>query len=1296
MSPAEIRLRPVVRWPRRAETGGSHLISVDVEMDGPIEDWPYEQEEYAIGCVLDGGSGFAVESVGDTTLVVHRFGGTYGPVTFVAHALDAPGRELSLTFVTAGGVPFRTVQLAVERPAAAPVPDQAGFADVPEPRRRYTITPYPPSPPKLRDRYIAPPSRTLVAVGEQVPLAGREPELADLDSWLNGEGTRVRLMHGPGGQGKTRLASDFAHLSRMGGWEVGAAHPGEESEPPATHRPTGLLKERRPVGLLLVVDDAETWPAGELLEMLRDVALGGDRPIRVLLLARPAGAWWRALANRLDDRGIETDVTELAALPDDGSTRQTIFSQAADAFARVIPGADRAMTSVPSGLDGDTAFQRALMVHMAAFAQVSEGRGAPRRPVEVSVIRQERRSLRALHENADRSTPDVMARATYAACLVGPVPIDECEDALRAAGIAEPAEALRDHLACYPPLVPDMGLQPISPDGLREDFVALALPGHDFGRDRDVRPEPWAVDVLGNLLTTQRGPALLSVVVEAAHRWPHVADQLNALLLERPEAAVAAGGAVLLRLTEMPGVDLDVLEGVDERLPNVRLIDFDIAGAALAERLFDSRLAAERAPADKAGLYEWLSERRAHVGMYQGALDAILAAVSFRRALAEREGSARHWGALAGSLVANSSHLGRLGRHEESLRHLTESVNVLRRLHAENPQVFRAQLASSLNALSLALAELGRRPESLAVVQEAVGLCREEMSSARPELASSLNNLSARLSEMGRPQEALVAVDEALVLYRDLADGQEDAYLPMLAAAVHNRALRLGELGRTAESAQSAQEAVRIQRRLADANPGAFEAALAGSLANLAVRLGEEGRYEEGLGANQDAVDRFRSLADTGLAAYGPDLAAALNNLSVQLGELGDDEKALASVEEAVDVYRALGQLRSRAYLPQLAAALNNLSNRLAALGRPEDGLAAIQEAVSIRGNLAEANPAAFEADLAVSLANMADRFHELGRSEESVSVATQAVQVFRAKAAEQPAAFLPTLAACLSSLAVRLGQAERPEDGLAVSEEAIAINRRLAAEQPEAFRPALAKNLNNHAVLLAELGRVDESLPAVREAVEIQRGLAGEGPRKFKAALAGSLVNLSAWSLAAGMVGAAVASGYEAVRYYRGLNSERVRTYEAELASGLSGLSATLGELERYEEAAEAAEESVQIYRRLVRRRPEALPGLARSLSGLSSHLTALGREAEAAERGREGVGLYRRLADEWPRTFGPDLAAALNNLAVSLGSLGRYEDGLEAVAEAIRLHEESADERALANARRVQEWLRTSYGGH
>ncbi|MFI5689797.1 tetratricopeptide repeat protein [Streptomyces sp. NPDC051636] len=121
-----VPLRPLVSWPEEVETGQKYLVTVDVEFDADNDCWPYDTEEYAIGCMLEGGPRLAVESVGDTTLVLHRFGGTYGPARFVTYPVGdtAPGHDtaLLLTLITAGGVPFRSERLPVRTSPAGQHP----------------------------------------------------------------------------------------------------------------------------------------------------------------------------------------------------------------------------------------------------------------------------------------------------------------------------------------------------------------------------------------------------------------------------------------------------------------------------------------------------------------------------------------------------------------------------------------------------------------------------------------------------------------------------------------------------------------------------------------------------------------------------------------------------------------------------------------------------------------------------------------------------------------------------------------------------------------------------------------------------------------------------------------------------------------------------------------------------------------------------------------------------------------------------------------------------------------------
>jgi hypothetical protein len=134
------------------------------------------------------------------------------------------------------------------------------------------------------------PSRLLAARHEVVDFTGRETELAELAGWRDAPdlASAVRLVHGPGGQGKTRLAAQFAGLSAALGWIVSVGVHRSYDTTPAAGLDTQRLGSAR--GLLVIVDYAERWPVGDLLALARDPLLRTGAPTRVLLLpARPGG-----------------------------------------------------------------------------------------------------------------------------------------------------------------------------------------------------------------------------------------------------------------------------------------------------------------------------------------------------------------------------------------------------------------------------------------------------------------------------------------------------------------------------------------------------------------------------------------------------------------------------------------------------------------------------------------------------------------------------------------------------------------------------------------------------------------------------------------------------------------------------------------------------------------------------------------------------------------------------------------------------------------------------------------------
>jgi hypothetical protein len=119
----EVQIQPVVSWPRDVRAGSAHVISVDLRMGDPAAAWPYDEEEFLVGCMIDGRPWCVVRALGDAGVVLHRFGGTYGPAYFSAEFAELPddltGAALWLTLTTAGGVPFYTAELPLDASAVA-------------------------------------------------------------------------------------------------------------------------------------------------------------------------------------------------------------------------------------------------------------------------------------------------------------------------------------------------------------------------------------------------------------------------------------------------------------------------------------------------------------------------------------------------------------------------------------------------------------------------------------------------------------------------------------------------------------------------------------------------------------------------------------------------------------------------------------------------------------------------------------------------------------------------------------------------------------------------------------------------------------------------------------------------------------------------------------------------------------------------------------------------------------------------------------------------------------------------
>ncbi|MFJ2854910.1 tetratricopeptide repeat protein [Streptomyces sp. NPDC087215] len=853
---------------------------------------------------------------------------------------------------------------------------------------------------------MASPAALLQAGRQTVPFHGRDNLLADLLAWCGRGGWGAWLLHGPGGQGKTRLAHHLAGRLAADNWAV--LWPRSDADAPELRALRHAVKP-----LLVVLDYAEART--EQLTALVEAATGhgGGTPFKVLLLARTDGDWWTQAksATRLtEDHLDEAPSTLLAPLEQAPGPRTQAYRTAARALADALPRVHglaghewpAAAGALPTPRLDHDGYANALTLQMTALAdlldtatpgskdttEVSAGQRA--QEVEDRLLGHERRYWQhsaATHGLSPALSRGTLEKALAAAHLVGAADREQADRTWSTLpALADQARDRRDQVtawiaALYPPAVPGRPWGALQPDRLAERHIGRIL-------DTD----PSIAEHLINGADDAQTAQLLTVYSRAAAH-PVFDGRLD-----------------------------DHLTGLCTRLPH-RLTPHVIATAVQTNHPQPLITALDTLTTDP-----------------NTALDDL---------------------ATLYDLFPHSSR--RLAR---TAVHLAQTITShCRALAVANPDAYLPDLAGSLNNLSVRLGDVGRRAEGLAAVEEAVrhyrALAEVNPDAYLPDLAGSLNNLANRLGDVGRRAEGLTAIEEAVRIRRALAEVNPDAYLPALARSLNNLSARLGDVGRRAEGLAAIEEAVRHYRALAEANPDAYLPDLATSLNNLANRLGDVGRRAEALAASEEAVRIRRALAEVNPDAYLPDLAGSLNNLSARLGDVGRRAEGLAAIEEAVRIRRALAEVNPDAYLPDLAGSLNNLSVRLGDVGRRAEGLAAIEEAVRHYRALAEVNPDAYLPDLARSLNNLSVRLGDVGRRREALAASEEAVRHYRALAEVNPDAYLPDLAGSLNNLAARLGDVGRRAEALAASEEAVRIRRALTEANPERFDADLRRSLD-------------------------------------------------------------------------------------------------------------------------------------------------------------------------------------------------------------------------------------------
>lgn len=767
----------------------------------------------------------------------------------------------------------------------------------------YLLTGFSGTRPSLsRERAVELPSRMLRARFEAVQFVGRNAELAQLADWCGSSAdVSVLLIHGPGGQGKTRLLQRFAAAQTEAGWTVWQAR--HQMDTNGISDPEIEPAEPSEQGVLVIADYAERWPKADIQKLVKDTRVSsGAEPVRLLLAARPTGIWWRSLRNWLNEE-LEVQATAIELSPLGCQVpRRELFTAALHRFADVLGVSGIEQIELPAFLDREGVDQ-VLAVHMAALAAVDAcGRGvhAPEDLPRISayLLRREYAHWEKLYAHAGEmvsTSPKTMGHAVFAATLAGPLSgdrrWDEGIEILEAAQVTDSRDTaeriLTDHDLCYPSPVGDMVLQPLYPDRLGEDFLALAIPGH--GLEQDHPSDPWASGAVTRLtmLDAKRESSVariskaIIVLTAASERWPHLRLVLANLLHASPELAIAGGGVALPALAQLSDFDTGVLKAIMGLLPD-RNENLDVGHAALSQRLINESLATTDDPVKRAALYIELGRR-----------------------------------------------LGNAADHDEAINATRQAVDIYRQLARKNP-VHEPDLAASLNDFSSRLSEAGRPEEALEAARQAVEiytrLTQSDPSTHEPGLALSLNNLCDGLSQLGQQREALEVRQKTVEVYRHLAKVDSATHEPGLVASLNDLCSRLSEAGRWPEALETARQAVEVRSRLAQPSRAAYGPILVPLLGKLRNRLQEVKQWKDALEAAIQALSVNDSPADADPESYDPDLAKSRSNLGLTLSGLEYLENALKLTEQAAEVYCQLAEADPATHRPDLIKPLDKLS----------------------------------------------------------------------------------------------------------------------------------------------------------------------------------------------------------------------------------------------------------------------------------------------------------------------------------------------------------------------------------
>ncbi|MFE1555439.1 hypothetical protein ACFW6V_10645 [Streptomyces sp. NPDC058734] len=944
---------------------------------------------------------------------------------------------------------------------------------------------------------------------------GRREELRQLRSWCTGQGPAVRLLTGPGGQGKTRLALELvrsmcAETPVEGGrWACGFLE--STADPQAVK---SLLEQAvRPTLLVLDYSETRRRPSADQLSQVEELARAAasarhDTPVRLLLIARSVGDWWDQVQTNAGELLSDAEVLPLSPLAPGTHDRQKLFTTAWECLARqlrmLMPGW-QCPVRVPQTDLTHARYASALMLQLEALAHLLEPDRAPggRRAEDVVLAHEEAYWRRAARAAGVGVHPRIQRRAVAVASLFG------ARDERAALGLISDLAGmgrsteddwlrialwLRD---LYPPSHSESGpfWGSLQPDLLAETLVADVL-GEDPRLLTDALAERTAEQARQALTILVRGSlhhaAAEGLLLEAVPALgPNLAEAARVVSeAEAPEPLVAA-----LTGLDRRGLPVEVLWELLEAIPlqshHLGHFAVEVQGDITEAR---QSLLAEGGGTDALrALVRSLkmeSIRCESVGSNGQALRLLERAVS----LAESHTSeavltavelAELYGNLSTTLALN-------GNLDQAVKAAAKSHGLLAALDDEELPL--DQLAASVGKIALRAIDLGRYElaveqlmwvvdafEQIIKAERAAGGDPGHLEAARSRAARWRTNLAGALSKADRHQEAIEHIRHAVEERRELTRVRPDAHRAALALSLHNLAAHQHNVGDDT-AVHSAAEAVAIYAALACKTPSVYlprYVSAMNAVVNLTPRSGDPKAFPDHLIGQ--AKQLYADLRRTHPEGFLPVLTISMH-LSSKGGPAvhwpldpgTGDPLDIQQAEEAVGIYRGLLTVDRTLYREHLISALQFLGQYLSDANRHSDAVPRVREAIVLLGEGPDINSSEWTARMAGALFTLFAQSEESGHPAYELGEVLRYAHLCRSLGDQTDPDIRAMHAGKLCTLAIALVDADREPDAVTLLETAVGMHEALDRLSPGAY----ARTLGNVRLMLAEARRLASGLP--------------------------------------------------------------------------------------------------------------------------------------------------------------------------------------------------------------------------